>query len=193
MCGRLNVTDDPLVIAICEGLGIKLSIRPNPDLRPTQTVAAIAGHDGHYQQLDLQWGVKPIWAKSLLINAQAETVATKPTFKRAFAEHCCLVSCAGWYEWRDEGGPRKQKYLFSPANSSFFLMAGIYYPGQGSESGQLVTLTTTPNERCGQYHNRMPVLIKPTDIGYWFDSGVNELAPLFTHIADEDIYISTEH
>lgn len=189
MCGRLNVTDDPRVIDLCEGLGIKLNIRPNPDLRPTQTVTTVANHDGQYQQLDLQWGIKPSWAKSLLINAQAETVATKPTFKRAFAEHRCLVPCAGWYEWRDEGGPRKQKYLFSPVHNTFFLMAGVFYPGQGSEPGQLVTLTTTPNEKCAEYHHRMPVLIQPTDINYWFNSDADELEPLLEHMPDREIGI----
>jgi putative SOS response-associated peptidase YedK len=193
MCGRLNVTDDPRVIDLCEGLGIKLNIRPNPDLRPAQIVTTVASHNGQYQQLDLQWGIKPSWAKSLLINSQAETVATKPTFKRAFTEHRCLVPCAGWYEWRDEGGPRKKKYLFTPANNTFFLMAGIFYPGQGSEPGQLVTLTTTPNEKCAQYHHRMPVLVQPADMKYWFNSDVDQLEPLLGHLSNDEILVQPEH
>lgn len=192
MCGRLNVTDDPQVIELCEELGIQLDILFNPDLRPTQIVTTIAAPKGKYQQLDLQWGIKPSWAKNILINAQAETVASKPTFRRAFAENRCLVPCAGWYEWRDEGGIRKQKYLFTPESSSFFLMAGFYYPKLGNEPGQLVTLTTAPNEKCAQYHHRMPVLIDPKDITYWFSSNADEVAPLLNHFSSESILVSPE-
>ena len=62
-------------------------------------------------------------------------------------------------------------------------MAGIWYQ---SSTPQLVTLTTTPNEKCGQYHKRMPVMILPQDAGYWFQSPVEQLFPLFEAI-DESI------
>ncbi len=61
--------------------------------------------------MDLSWGIKPSWAKRIIINAQAETVSIKPTFTHSFEKHRVIVPCSGWYEWREEQG-KKVKYLF---------------------------------------------------------------------------------
>lgn len=174
MCGRMNVTDDPIVQWLSEHMGISFSPYSNHDLRPTQTVATLAQADtGDLQQLDSQWGIKPSWSKSLLINAKAETVAEKKTFKQAFASHRCLVPVTGWYEWKDEGGKSKQKYAFTHAEGQPFLMAGIYY--SHDPKPQLVTLTTRPTEACAQIHNRMPLLIHPGQTREWFESTEEDL------------------
>ncbi|WP_288739527.1 SOS response-associated peptidase [uncultured Rheinheimera sp.] len=188
MCGRLNVIDDPICIAITEILGIQLRLQTNTDLRPTQKVSTIANIHGSYQQLDLNWGIKPQWSKTLLINAQAETAATKPTFKQALAERRCLVPCTGWYEWRDEGRSKKQKYLFSPQQGSLFLMAGIYYPGTSDSPASLVTLTTEPTPQFKNYHHRMPLLIAPENINYWFQAKPNELQPLLSNSVEFEAF-----
>ncbi|WP_197463379.1 SOS response-associated peptidase family protein, partial [Alcanivorax sp. HI0007] len=75
----------------------------------------------------------------------------------AFAESRCLVPCSGWYEWRDEGGPRKEKYHFAAADGNPLLMGGILFPGE--EGPKLVTLTITPNQACAEYHHRMPQFV----------------------------------
>jgi len=164
MCGRLNVTDDPWVIDLIEELGIPLDIKPNPDLRPTQEVATVAAPEGELRQLDTTWGIKPSWAKKLLINAQAETVATKATFRQAFAERRCLVPCSGFYEWRDEGGRHKRKYLFSGARSQGLLMAAIWYP---AEIPQIVTLTRDAPPEFAEYHHRFPVFVPLEGVRDW--------------------------
>ncbi|WP_020207627.1 SOS response-associated peptidase [Gilvimarinus chinensis] len=152
MCGRLNVVDSPLVQALCLAIGVDIGTPPpgNADVRPTQRVLTIGGIDGQLARIDTTWGIQPAWAKKLLINAQAESVAEKRTFKDAFQRTRCLVPCVGYYEWRDEGGSRKQKYHFhDPANQGL-LMAGIYYPG---DTPELVTLTTAPNTLASKYHH----------------------------------------
>jgi putative SOS response-associated peptidase YedK len=78
----------------------------------------------------------------MLINAQSETVASKKTFASAFAHNRCLVPCSGWFEWRDEGNAKKQKYLFSYEDNEPAYMAGILY--LCDDAMQLVTLTTAP-------------------------------------------------
>ena len=180
MCGRLNVTDSPTIQWISTYLGIDFSITPNVDLRPTQLVSAITHRDGCLRQIDVSWGIKPTWSKKVLINARSETVGTARTFKDAFGQRRCIVPCAGWYEWRDEGGSRKQKYSFTRADGIPFLMAGIWF--EGNDVPQLVTLTTYPNKCCAKIHNRMPVLIQPDKINTWLNASEKEVRPLLEPI-----------
>ena len=181
MCGRMNI-DTKLCPIISEFFGINFTTPNNDNLSPGQTVSTIIKSGGNYQQLNADWGIQPSWSKGLLINAQSETVITKPTFSDAVRSHRCLVPCSGWYEWRNENG-KKQKYLFSNSNGEPFLMAGIWYQ---TPTPQLVTLTTTPNKKCGQYHKRMPVMVLPQNTEFWFQSPVEQLVPLFEAV-DESI------
>ena len=187
MCGRLNVTDDPLVQQICDFLGIDFSTTTNIDLRPTQQASTIIMQNGNIQQLNSSWGIKPEWSKKILINAQAETVATKKTFKQAFENNRCIIPCSGWYEWRDEGGKRKQQYLFEHAGNRPFYMAGIYYQ---QEQNPFISLTIKSNGKCGEIHNRMPLLIEPDCIEQWLSASPEQLGALMTPVEGEMIDIS---
>ncbi|WP_194756659.1 SOS response-associated peptidase [Aliidiomarina indica] len=190
MCGRLDVKDHPLSVLVSEQLGLDFQVSTNRDLRPTQQVKVIASNDGHLYSRSTEWGIQPAWAKRILINAQAESVMTKPTFKKAFAQSRCLVPCSGWYEWKtQEGATRKTKYRFSEANEQPLYMAGIYYPQQDSSS-QLVTLTTEPTKQCAEFHHRMPLLIRPSEIEFWLHSDTDALAPLLS--APKDIELVVE-
>jgi putative SOS response-associated peptidase YedK len=188
MCGRLNVVDDPLVHWICEVLGVEFTTQTNRDLRPTQTLDTIAATDSGARQLAATWGIKPPWAKKLIINAQAETVAEKPTFKKAFSSQRCIVPCTGWYEWRDEGGPRKQQYAFSHVDGIPLLMAGIWF--DQPDRTDLVTLTTQPLERCAAIHHRMPLLIDPEQVGLWLSGPTADLTPIMSINSDDHIAIN---
>ncbi len=112
MCGRLNVTDDPLTKIVTDVLGISFRTTSNCDLRPSESIEAVHFKQGKPEQLSLSWGFKPSWAKRPLINAQSETVAVKPTFREAFRFHRCVVPCTGWYEWLTlKRGRRKNVHL----------------------------------------------------------------------------------
>ncbi len=180
MCGRLNVSDSPLSEWVSELLGIRYQARRNDDFRPTEQAAVVVSQP-EIRQLDLSWGIKPDWAKRILINAQAETVAQKPTFKRAFHHQRCLIPCSGWYEWRIEGDGRKQKYLFTGLSTEPLLMAAIWYP-QGT-GGQFVTLTTMANAACRDYHHRMPLLVPPDAARQWLRASPEAASELL--VADE--------
>lgn len=159
-----------------EKLHCHFSCESNTDTRPTQNVAILTNINGSLQQLNSAWGIKPQWASRLIINAQGETVATKKTFKQSFQSRRCLVPCSSWYEWTDTGHKTKQKYEFTSADGQPLLMAGIWF--ETETIPQLVTLTTHPNPLCAKYHKRMPVLIRPEAVDYWFNSSVELLAPL---------------
>lgn len=168
MCGRIDIQGERLSQGVSRLLGFDFDVASNRDLRPTQTLQAIILSDQGFTQMDAAWGIKPAWSKQLLINAKAETVAQKPTFKKAFRERRCIVPCSGWYEWRDEGGAKKQKYHFQHSEGLPLLMAAIWYPS-AAEGGsrQIVTLTTAPNSPCAEYHSRMPLLIEPEELAIW--------------------------
>jgi putative SOS response-associated peptidase YedK len=186
MCGRLNVTSDALCQEVSDYLGMSFSTGSNYDLCPSQTVATVVQTGTGYQQLNTLWGVQPSWSSKLLINAQCETVAQKKTFQQAIQRHRCLVPCSAWYEWRSENG-KKQKYRFSHRDNGPLYMAGIYYQ---DSTARLITLTTKANPTCQAYHARMPMFILPENIGYWFNSPVEQLAPLYLPVAAELIKVT---
>ena len=187
MCGRMNITDDPAVQWLWDYFNLSFQIKSNPDLCPTQQVPTIVWADDSLQQRNSTWGIKPSWSKKPIINAQGETVHSKKTFKTAFARQRCIIPCNGWYEWRDEGGARKQKYYFSHPDGLPFLMAGIWF--EGEEQSQLVTLTTKPNKQCAEIHKRMPVLINPQQVEAWFGLNAEDVRKMLIAIDGDDILI----
>ena len=190
MCGRFALGVE-LSGQVRDQLGVPFEAAQSDDIRPTQTVACLASDGERLYQLNTHWGIKPAWAKRLIINAQAETVASKKTFARAFAERRCLVPCSGWYEWRDEGGPHKEKYYFTHRDSEPLYMAGIWYPARETEpTPALVILTTQPGELCAQYHNRMPQLILPGEVKFWLGSAQG-LPELYRNDVDSYLTIDT--
>ena len=116
VCGRMNITDDPAVRWLWDHFQLPFQINSNADLCPSQEVATMVWANNGLQQRNSTWAIQPSWSKKLIINAQSETVHSKKTFKAAFTQQRCLIPCNGWYEWRDEGGARKQKYYFTHAD-----------------------------------------------------------------------------
>lgn len=191
MCGRLNIIDHPLSQMVSDTLGMNFYSQSNSNLCPSESVSAVVQVNEQLSQVNMQWGIQPSWSKRLLINAQSETVASKPTFAQAFAAHRCLIPCSGWYEWRKEGS-KKQKYYFSHVQEQPLYMAGVSYYGSNMQP-QVVTLTTKPNPLCEQYHHRMPVLILPEDINTWLHSSsqYSNLSLLMSAIPGEYLQVIT--
>lgn len=146
----------------------------------------------------VRWGLVPSWAKdpsigNRLINARAETVAEKPSFRKAFAARRCLLPADGFYEWRpmsDEAStrrPRKQPYFIHPAGGDVMAMAGLYELWRDPDGGEdpwlwtVTVITTDATDDVGHIHERMPMLVAPKDWAAWLDpsrSKPEELAPL---------------
>ena len=183
MCGRMNVTDDPNVQAFMDALGMPIYPDANSDLRPTDETLLILPEGDGIKAKRLSWGIQPNWSKQLLINAKAETIAEKPTFKSAFKLHRGLVICSGWYEWKDEGGKRKQKYLVEHSLRQPMLMAAVYYPA----SEQFVTLTIHPNNKLKQVHHRTPLIIHADEMDLWLHGSLEDVTALFHPLKDEEV------
>jgi putative SOS response-associated peptidase YedK len=122
------------------------------------------------------WGLIPSWSDdpkigNRLINARAETVATKPSFRSAFKNRRCLIPTSGFFEWK-RSEKRKRRYLIGMRNREPFAFAGIWEHWMDQEEHTVETcaiITTTSNELVGTIHNRMSVILHPEDNSCWLD------------------------
>jgi putative SOS response-associated peptidase YedK len=119
----------------------------------------------------------PSWSKDAeigykLINARAETVAEKPSFRSALKQRRCLIPASGFYEWQKQGTGGKQPYFISPREGELFSFAGLWerwHDPEGEEVETCTILTTTANDLMKPIHDRMPVILDPTTEGQWLD------------------------
>jgi putative SOS response-associated peptidase YedK len=127
--------------------------------------------DGQRELADLRWGLVPYWAKDLkigsrMINAQSETIATKPAFRHAFKSRRCLVVADAFYEWPTRHTPR----LITLNDNEPFSFAGLWEtwrPKDGDKVETFTILTTSPNEFMATIHNRMPVILAQDEWAAW--------------------------
>jgi putative SOS response-associated peptidase YedK len=144
--------------------------------------------DGTRRLSLLRWGLVPAWAKDAAIgdkpiNARAETIAEKPSFKAAFRARRCLVAADGFYEWRRDGRV-SQPFRIEMRDRAPFAMAGLWerWTGEGREALETFALITTEaNDVVAPIHHRMPVILEPRRYGSWLDphSEFETLTPLF--------------
>ncbi|PKQ32777.1 MAG: DUF159 family protein [Actinobacteria bacterium HGW-Actinobacteria-2] len=157
------------------------------NIAPTDPIAAVLERerDQGVRRLltPLRWGLVPSWAPDArgaarLINARLETVADKPSFRKAFASRRCLIPADGYYEWRPvssaSGKVRKQPYFIHPADGSPMVMAGLYEFWKAPDGSWLTTaaiITTQATDHLGYLHDRMPVLVERAHWDAWLDPG----------------------
>lgn len=111
----------------------------------------------------LTWGFMPNFAKQPLINARAETILQKPTFKEAFKSKRCLIPATSFFEWK-KVGDKKEKYSIAIKNQPIFSMAGVcdfFIDKDGQEKLMYSIITTTANKQMKEIHDRMPVILEP--------------------------------
>jgi putative SOS response-associated peptidase YedK len=135
----------------------------------------------------LHWGLIPSWSAKPVgfINARAETLQTKPSFREAFEKRRCLIPADGFYEW-EKLGKERQPYYFQMKDEAPFCFAGIWDEWQrgGVSITSCAIITTTPNEMLAPIHNRMPVILRSEDQDTWLRSNAKPqelkdlLAPL---------------
>jgi putative SOS response-associated peptidase YedK len=108
-----------------------------------------------------------------MINARAETLAEKPTFRSAYKYHRCLIFADGFFEWQPRPGLKsKVPHFIRLKSGAPFAFAGLWEHWQsadGSEVRSATIITTEPNEMMASIHNRMPVILKPDTYAQWLD------------------------
>jgi putative SOS response-associated peptidase YedK len=110
-----------------------------------------------------------------MINARAETVSEKPSFRSAFKKRRCLIVADGFYEWQKTGNG-KQPFYIRMKDSSLFAFAGLWeiWDKEGEEIKSCSIITTDVNDLMNEIHHRMPVILHPENYGVWLDQGFEE-------------------
>jgi putative SOS response-associated peptidase YedK len=129
----------------------------------------------------MKWGLVPSWAKdprigSKLINARAEDIASKPSFKRPLRSQRCIVPASTFFEWKGSPGG-KVKYRIGRKDGDLFGFAGLYATWRDPAGGELTTytiITTQPNDLMAPIHSRTPFILLPDDEDRWLDPEMTE-------------------
>ncbi|MEM9597648.1 MAG: SOS response-associated peptidase [Acidobacteriota bacterium] len=182
MCGRYTLTDPGDLLQelqVQDDGGGELPARYN--IAPTQSVPAIRqGVDGARRLGFLHWGLIPFWAKdrsigNRMINARSETAAEKPSFRSAFKSRRCLIPADGFYEWKKVSGGKQPFHIHRPGRRPF-VFAGLWERWDKGEAPieSCTVLTTAPNDRVAEVHDRMPVILRDGARDLWLDPDVRD-------------------
>jgi putative SOS response-associated peptidase YedK len=180
MCGRYTLTISSNTIAEKFGVEPAIQNQPRYNIAPTQEILAIRQNGTAHLDM-LRWGLIPAWAKdetigSRMINARAETLAEKPSFKNLLRTRRCLIVADGFYEWKTQGKEKTPMYI-TLQDGQPFAFAGLWdlWKSPAGEQVQSCTIVTTePNELMSSIHNRMPVILRPGAYEDWLNPQVRD-------------------
>ncbi len=178
MCGRFTLTVDPGDLqAVFPQFSFPLAPQPRFNIAPSQPVLVLP-NDQRSAADHFLWGLIPSWARdpsiaTQLINARAETLAEKPSFRGSYKYKRCLIFADGFYEWQSQPGTAiKTPYYIHLKTRRPFAFAGLWDEWHAPDGSQLKTcaiITTTPNLLMASLHNRMPVILPPAAYPAWLD------------------------
>ncbi len=174
---------------------VKFAIKPHYNVAPGQIMPVVIRQSPNQAQL-MKWGLVPYWAKDVsigykMINARAESITTKPSFRKAFAKQRCLVPASGFFEWQKTTAA-KQPYFIKFTNDEMLAFAGIFDVSTDAEGKELRTfsiITTQANRTLKPIHNRMPVILNKKDESDWLDQNtpVSILKQLLRPFPDDQL------
>ena len=199
MCGRFTLRCPAKEVADLFSVLDMPALTVRYNIAPSQPVLCVGQNAGKRAAGFMRWGLVPEWAGdpeggTKLINARAETVASKDTFRDAFRKRRCLIPADAFYEWKAEGRG-KQPYLFQRPDGKPFAIAGLWERWLPANGPQLLTcclITTTPNTVAKQVHNRMPVVFTEEGaFAAWLDPKATpaDLQPLLKPAPDEALAV----
>lgn len=190
MCGRFVLEHSPEQLTKAYRLSSSPALSPRYNIAPSQKIAVVRQHNGGDRELaHLQWGLVPSWAKDpaigyKMINARAETVHEKPSFRQAFRTRRCIIPASGFYEWVQVGKEKIPHYI-RLRDGEVMSLAGLWERWKSPEGEELETctiLTTAANSLVKKLHDRMPVILHREEFDLWLDRDIDDvdrLAGLF--------------
>ena len=205
MCGRF-VLETPLK-ATAEIFNAQMAESlvtvPNFNIRPSENISVLVSNSGKRKLGQMRWGFVPHWYKSvadgpLLFNARAETLAEKPAFRDACRRRRCLIPADGFYEWKKTVGSKSKPFYVRRSDRQQMIFAGIWQFSDDCEDRiPTCTIITVPaSEQILGIHNRMPLLIDPSDWAGWLGEGQGvkaaKLMKTLTHIELEVLHVTNE-
>jgi len=179
MCGRFALFATPVEVGDLFAAPAPPELPPRYNIAPTQQAVLACRAElatSARALVPLRWGLALSWAKDLsagvkAINARAETVADKPTFRAAFKARRCLIPASGYYEWKHER-KTKRPHFIHPADGRLFAFAALWDVWtKGAEPVESCSIiTTTANEATRHLHERMPVILDREHFAVWLDA-----------------------
>ena len=179
MCGRFVLREEPEFYGRLfeAGLGELKDATPSWNIGPTATILGVRATDQGRLLDAYRWGLVPSWAThpsavTSTFNARAETVATKPMFRKAFERRRILIPADAFYEWQKLGPKEKQPYAFRRADGTPMVFAGIrdgWKLPDGTWLDSASILTTEAGPDMAAIHTRQPVLLERDTWDLWLD------------------------
>lgn len=197
MCGRFSLKST--IQAIEDEFDIEyaeLDFKPRYNIAPTQNVVVVI-YDTRRILKYFRWGLIPPWAKdsavgNKLINARAETLTQKVTFKNLLKKSRCIIVADGFYEW-EKGTAEKNTYYFCLKTKKPFGFAGLYTKWE-SQDGEIIfsctIITVEPNSLVRKIHNRMPAILQRSNYQTWLDNSKSieeELTRVLVPYSDDEM------
>jgi len=187
MCGRFvsSTPPDQLAAHFHAQLDAEVLLEPSYNVTPTNDVWAVLD-DGSVRRLEpLHWGLVPSWAKdpsvgNRMINARAETLTEKASYKSPFKKRRCLVPADGFFEWKPvEGQKKKQPYFIHATDGQPLAFAGLWsvWRPKGAPDEDLrscTVITGEPNRVVADIHDRMPVILPESAWDTWLDPAIDD-------------------
>jgi putative SOS response-associated peptidase YedK len=174
-----------------------LPLQPRYNIAPTQQVAAVRHGQQGREMVLLRWGLIPSWARdpsigNRLLNARAETITEKPSFRSALKHRRCLIVADGFFEWQSIQGKKQPRYC-RLRDGKPFAFAGLWEHwslGENEPVQSCTIITTEANELVRPLHERMPVILPPDAYQPWLDTagqGVEQVLSLLRAYSSKDM------
>lgn len=191
MCGRYSLTKPIKTLKEhFQAIAMEMDHNKRYNIAPSQSVPIVVAREQQRELHAMRWGLIPAWAKdpalgNKLINARAETVHEKPSFKSSLKNRRCLVPADGFYEWQARDKGRVPQYI-RLHTSGLFTFAGLWSEwDSGTEILQTFTIiTTNANKELEPVHHRMPVILIPQDYDRWLTPSSQDLKNLLKPLGE---------
>lgn len=200
MCGRYTLVKTSEVTRRFGAEQASFEVAPRYNIAPGQELPVVVRNSPNHLEM-MRWGLVPSWAKDTkigyqMINARAEGIEKKASFRKPFQKQRCIIPASGFYEWQKQGS-RKIPHYFKMANDELFGFAGLYdiYTDENGQKLKTYTIITTEaNEIVGPVHDRMPVILTPEEEAIWLDPEIHDpetLLPLLKPYPADEMMVYT--
>jgi len=183
MCGRFSLTVpiEEIIKLFVLANGDELDYVISYNIAPSQNVFSIISDGEKNRGGYLQWGLVPSWADNpsigyKMINAQAETIDEKASFKNLLKRRRCIIVADGFYEWQKNQNGNKKPFRITRKDNRLLAFAGLWdrWEKEGTILHTCTIITTKPNEIMKDIHDRMPVILPEEAQKIWLDRTVQD-------------------
>ncbi|APH04811.1 SOS response-associated peptidase [Bacillus weihaiensis] len=184
MCGRFSLATDQEILQEEFNFRLDDEMYERYNIAPSQNILVVGSNRKERIGVYMKWGLIPPWAKDAkigykMINARAETIDEKSSFKKPFLSQRCLILSDGFFEWKKDG-TKKEPIRFVMKNRKPFAMAGLWekWNDGGKPLFSCTIITTTANEITEDVHDRMPVILPKQCQDLWLDRDYHDIHSL---------------